>query len=158
MKISLIVVGETDQKEMSIIVNQYFDKIKRYCEFQIITLKDPAKGAKISEVELKRKEAKLMLDQLQKKDMVYLLDDKGKEFSSKEFAEKFLLKKMESSTKHLVFIIGGAFGFAPEIEEISQGKISLSKMTFTHQMVRIIFLEQLYRGYSILKGEKYHHE
>lgn len=158
MKISLIVIGDTDQKEISNIVNQYIDKIKRYCEFQFIVLKDPAKGAKISEVELKRKEAKLILGQIDKKDSVYLLDDKGKEFASKEFAEKFLLKKIEASTKHLVFIIGGAFGFDPEIESISEGKISLSRMTFTHQMVRIIFLEQLYRGYTILKGEKYHHE
>lgn len=158
MKVSLIVIGETDQKDVLNLVNQYIDKIKRYCEFQLIVLKDPAKGAKISELELKRKEGKLIKNCLDKKDMVYLLDDKGKEFTSKAFAENFLLKRIESSTKHLVFIIGGAFGFDPEIELLSQGKISLSKMTFTHQIVRIIFLEQLYRGFTILKGEKYHHE
>lgn len=158
MKVSLIVIGETDQKEMLSIINQYIDKLKRYCEFQMIVLKDPAKGARLSELELKRKEAKLIKSCLDKKDTIYLLDDKGKEFTSKGFAENFLLKRMESSTKHLVFIIGGAFGFDSEIELLCQGKISLSKMTFTHQMVRIIFLEQLYRGFTILKGEKYHHE
>jgi 23S rRNA (pseudouridine1915-N3)-methyltransferase len=143
---------------MELIINQYIDKCKRYCEFNLVILKDPKKGSKISQLELRRLEGKLILDQLQRGDSVYLLDDKGKEYSSKEFAEIFLQKQMNAATRHLVFIIGGAFGFDKSVIEQSKGKISLSKMTFTHQMVRIIFLEQLYRGYSILKGEKYHHE
>lgn len=158
MKVSLIVVGQTDQKEIENIINQYVDKIKRYCEFNIIMIKDLKKGAKISELELKRMEGKLILEHIQKNDIAFLLDDKGKEYTSKEFAEVFLQKQMNAGIKNLVFIIGGAYGFDESVVAFSKGKISLSKMTFTHQMARIIFLEQLYRGYSILKGEKYHHE
>ncbi len=158
MKVSVILIGETDQKEFKFIENQYIEKIKRYTEFSIKVIKDPGKGLKLSAEELKRKEAKLILEELSIGDKIFLLDEKGKNYSSVSFAKDFLLKAQESNVKSLVLIVGGPFGFGEELIKRSNGKISLSNMTFTHQMVRMILFEQLYRGYSILKGEKYHHE
>lgn len=158
MKIKVLAIGETDQKEFKLIENQYIEKIKRYVEFQYKTLKDPGKGLKLSVDELKKKEAKLLFEEIQASDKVILLDENGKNFTSTGFAQDFLQKEQTSNTKNLVLIIGGPFGFSDEIISRSQGKISLSSMTFTHQMVRMILFEQLYRGYSILKGERYHHE
>lgn len=158
MKIKVILIGETDKKEFKIIENQYIDKIKRFCSLEIKVLKDPAKGMKIGAEELKKKEAKLFSEELETGDKVILLDEKGKLYDSKKFAEEFLKRETESNTKRLVLLVGGPFGFHEDIIKKSQGKISLSPMTFTHQMVRMILYEQLYRGYSILKGGKYHHE
>jgi 23S rRNA (pseudouridine1915-N3)-methyltransferase len=158
MKLKVLMIGETDQKEFKLIENQYIEKIKRYCDFSIKVLKDPGKGLKLSQDELKRKESKLILEELTQGDKVILLDEKGKNYTSPSFARDFILKEQESNTKSLVLIIGGPFGFGEEVIERSNGKISLSTLTFTHQMVRMILFEQLYRGYSILKGEKYHHE
>lgn len=157
MKLSVILIGETDQKEFKIIENQYIEKIKRYIDFNLKVIKDPGKGLKLSADELKRKEAKLISEVLTPGDKIFLLDEKGKKFSSVSFARDFLLKQQESNVKNLVLIIGGPFGFDEELIKRADGKISLSEMTFTHQMVRMILFEQLYRGYSILKGEKYHH-
>jgi 23S rRNA (pseudouridine1915-N3)-methyltransferase len=158
MKVSIILIGDTDQKEFKVIENQYIDKLRRYTELNIKIIKDPGKGLKLSPEELKRKEAKLILDELSIGHKVFLLDEKGKNYSSVSFAKDFLLKVQESNVKNLVLIIGGPFGFGEELIKRADGKISLSNMTFTHQMVRMILFEQLYRGYSILKGEKYHHE
>lgn len=158
MKLKVILIGETDQKEFKIIENQYIDKIKRYADFTIKMIKDPGKGLKLSPEELKKKESKLLLEEILPSDKVILLDEKGKFYSSTQFANDFLLREQESNTKSLVLIIGGPFGFSEEVIKRSNGKISLSSLTFTHQMVRMILFEQLYRGYSILKGEKYHHE
>lgn len=158
MKLKVILIGETDQKEFKTIENQYIEKIKRCNDFTIKMIKDPGKGLKLSAEDLKKKEAKLLLEELLPTDKVILLDEKGKSYSSTQFATDFLLREKESNTKNLVLIIGGPFGFSEEIIKRSNGKISLSSMTFTHQMVRMFLFEQLYRGYSILKGEKYHHE
>jgi 23S rRNA (pseudouridine1915-N3)-methyltransferase len=158
MKLKVIVIGETDQKEFKLIENQYIEKIKRYTEFSYKVIKDPGKGLKLSSEELKKKEAKLLFEEILPSDKVILLDEKGKSYSSTQFAKDFLLREQESNTKNLVLVIGGPFGFGEDVIKRSNGKISLSSMTFTHQMVRMILFEQLYRGYSILKGEKYHHE
>ena len=158
MKVRLLMLGETDQKEVKHIVNQYFEKINRYLDFEITVLKDPGKGLKLSATELKSKEAKLISAQLGKGEKFFLLDENGREFSSTEFSSKVIQHEMGISTKQLTFVIGGPFGFSDEIKKMSHGKISLSKMTFTHQLVRIIFMEQLYRSLTIIKGEKYHHE
>ena len=158
MKIKVIVIGETDQKEFKSIELQYIEKIKRYTELEIKMLKDPGKGLKLSEEALRKKEAKLIKGELKPGDYLVLLDEKGKEYSSKAFAMDFLQRKIDSNLRNLVFVIGGPFGFDSEIKEISKESWSLSKLTFTHQMVRMIMYEQLYRGYSIMKGEKYHHE
>lgn len=158
MKIKVIVIGETDQKEFKSIELQYIEKIKRYTEIEIKVIKDPGKGLKLSDEVLRKKEAKLIKGELKPADYLVLLDEKGKEYGSKEFATEFLQKKIDSNIRSLVLLIGGPYGFDSEIKEISKEKWSLSRMTFTHQMVRMIVYEQLYRGYSILKGEKYHHE
>ena len=118
---------------------------------------DIKNGGKLSKKELKEKEGNLILASIKNSDYVILLDDKGLELSSTDFAE-FLNKKMVSSTNELVYVIGGAFGFRESVYRRANAKLSLSKMTFSHQMVRMIFKEQLYRAFTILKGEKYHHE
>ena len=158
MKLKVILIGETDQKEFKIIENQYIDKIKRYADITIKIIKDPGKGLKLSSEELKKKESKLFLEEILPSDKVILLDEKGKTYNSTQFANDFLLREQESNTKSLVLLVGGPFGFSDDIIKRSNGKISLSPLTFTHQMIRMILFEQLYRGYSILKGEKYHHE
>ena len=117
---------------------------------------DIKNGGKLSKKELKEKEGNLILKSLKNSDYIILLDDKGVTLSSIEFSE-FLNKKMVSSANELVFIIGGAFGFSESVYKRANTKLSLSKMTFSHQMVRLIFKEQLYRAFTILKGEKYHH-
>ena len=157
MKIKLIVVGKTNAKYLLEGEREYENRLKHYTKFEEIIITDVKQSGKLSENELKKKESQLILDKLENIDHVILLDDKGKSYSSVKFAN-FLQQKMNSSLKSLVFVVGGAFGFSDEVYQRSNGKLSLSKMTFSHQMVRLIFKEQLYRGFSILRGERYHHE
>ena len=157
MKIKLIVVGKTNAKYLLEGEKEYEKRLKHYTKFEEIIITDVKQSVKLSENELKKKESKLILGKLENSDHVILLDDKGKSYSSVEFAN-FLQQKMNSSLKSLVFVVGGAFGFSDEVYQRANSKVSLSKMTFSHQMVRLIFKEQLYRGFSILRGEKYHHE
>ena len=153
----LIVIGKTKSKFLIEGENEYVKRLRYYCTFSELIISDIKKAGKISKKELKEKEGNLILASLKNSDYVILLDDKGITLSSIEFSE-FLNKKMISSTNELVFIIGGAFGFSESVYKRANTKLSLSKMTFSHQMVRMIFKEQLYRAFSILKGEKYHHE
>ena len=157
MKIKLIVVGKTNAKYLLEGEKVYGNRLKHYTKFEEIIIPDVKQSGKLSENELKKKEGKLILGKLENSDHVILLDDKGKSHSSIEFAN-FLQQKMNGSLKSLVFVVGGAFGFSDEVYLRANSKLSLSKMTFSHQMVRLIFKEQLYRGFSILRGEKYHHE
>lgn len=157
MKIKLIVIGKTKFEFLIDGENEYHKRLKHYCKFSELVIKEVKNASKISKKELKVKEGNLILESLKNSDYVILLDDKGLELSSTDFAE-FLNKKMVSSTNELVFIIGGAFGFSESLYKRANTKLSLSKMTFSHQMVRLIFKEQLYRAFTILKGEKYHHE
>ena len=157
MKIKLIVIGKTKSKFLIEGENEYQKRLKHYCKFSELVIPDVKNAGKISKKELKEKEGNLILASLKNSDYVILLDDKGITLSSIEFSE-FLNKKMISSTNELVFIIGGAFGFNESVYKRANTKLSLSKMTFSHQMVRLIFKEQLYRVFTILKGEKYHHE
>ena len=157
MNIKLIVIGKTKSKFLLDGENEYQKRLKHYCKFSELIIPDIKKGGKISKKELKEKEGNLILASIKNSDYVILLDDKGLELSSTDFAE-FLNKKMVSSTNELVFIIGGAFGFSESVYRGANTKLSLSKMTFSHQMVRMIFKEQLYRAFTILKGEKYHHD
>ena len=157
MKIKLIVVGKTSAKYLVEGENEYENRLKYYTKFEEIVVPDVKQSGKWSESQLKKKEGQLILGKLENSDHVILLDDKGKSFSSIDFAN-LLQQKMSSSLKSLVFIVGGAFGFSHEVYQRANSKLSLSKMTFSHQMVRLIFKEQLYRGFSILRGEKYHHE
>ena len=157
MKVKLIVIGKTKSEFLFDGENEYQKRLKHYCKFSELLIPDIKNGGKLSKKELKAKEGSLILASIKNSDYVILLDDKGLELSSTDFAE-FLNKKMVSSTNELVFIVGGAFGFSESVYKRANTKLSLSKMTFSHQMVRLIFKEQLYRTFTILKGEKYHHE
>ena len=157
MKIKLIVVGKTNAKYLLEGEKEYENRLRHYTKFEEIIIPDVKQSGKLSENELKKKEGHLILGKLEHSEHVILLDDKGKSHSSIEFAN-FLQQKMNGSLKSLVFVVGGAFGFSYEVYQRANSKLSLSKMTFSHQMVRLIFKEQLYRGFSILRGEKYHHE
>lgn len=157
MKIKLIVIGKTDKEYLQEGIDIFQKRIPHYLPFEYQILPDIRNTRKLSEEQQKEKEGELILAQLKPGDELILLDEKGKEFSSVEFA-RFLEKKMVIGSKTLAFIIGGPYGFSKNIYEAATGKISLSKMTFSHQMVRLIFSEQLYRALSILKGEPYHHE
>ena len=157
MKIKLIVVGKTNAKYLAEGEKEYEKRLSNYIKYEKIIIQDIKKSVKLRENELKKKEGQLILGKLENSDHVILLDDKGKSFSSIQFSE-FLQQKMNSGLKSLVFVIGGAYGFSNEVYQRANSKLSLSIMTFSHQMVRLIFKEQLYRGFSILRGEKYHHE
>ena len=156
MKIKLIVIGKTKSKFLIDGENEYQKRLRHYCKFSELILPDIKNAGKISKKELKEKEGNLILQSIKSNDYVILLDDKGLALSSTEFAE--FIEKMVSSTNELVFVVGGAFGFSESVYKRANTKLSLSKMTFSHQMVRMIFKEQLYRAFTILKGEKYHHE
>ena len=153
----LIVIGKTKSKFLLDGENEYQKRLKHYCKFSELIINDIKNSGKLSKKELKEKEGNLILESIKKSDYLILLDDKGLTLTSVEFAE-FLNKKMVSSTNELVFVVGGAFGFCESVYKQANTKLSLSKMTFSHQMVRMIFKEQLYRAFTILKGEKYHHE
>ena len=157
MKVKLIVIGKTKSKFLIDGENEYQKRLKHYCKFSELIIPDIKNGGKLSKKELKEKEGNLILKSLKNSDYVILLDDKGLALTSIEFSE-LLNKNMVSSANELVFIIGGAFGFSESVYRRANAKLSLSKMTFSHQMVRLIFKEQLYRAFTILKGEKYHHD
>ena len=157
MKIKLIVVGKTNTAYLKTGENEYENRLKHYCKFEEIIINDVKNGSKFSKNELKIKEGDLILKNLESFDKVILLDNNGKIYSSTEFSN-FLKENMLYASKSLVFIIGGAYGFSEKVYNRADNKLSLSKMIFSHQMVRLIFKEQLYRAFTIIRGEKYHHE
>lgn len=157
MKIKLLAIGKTAQSELNRLINLYQNRLKHYISFEIEIIPDIKNAKNLSQSQLKEKEAQLILSKIQSGDVVVLLDEKGKQFTSVEFST-YLQKKMNAATKQLVFVIGGAFGFSDEIYTVATEKISLSKMTFSHQMIRLFITEQLYRSFTILKNEPYHHE
>ncbi len=157
MKIRLIVIGKTNADYLKTGENDYEDRLKHYCKFEELIIPSIKNGGKLSNKDLKNKEGKLILKNIDSMDQVILLDENGEFFSSVNFSN-LLNQKLQSSAKRLVFVIGGAFGFSEEVYSRADSKISLSKMTFSHQMIRLIFKEQLYRAFTILKGEKYHHK
>ncbi|MFL2589899.1 MAG: 23S rRNA (pseudouridine(1915)-N(3))-methyltransferase RlmH [Parvicellaceae bacterium] len=157
MKVKLIVIGKTKSEFLLDGENEYQKRLKHYCKFSELIIPDIKNAGKLSKKELKEKEGKVILASIKNSDYVILLDDKGITLSSIEFSE-LLNKNMVSGANELVFIVGGAFGFSESVYRRANTKLSLSKMTFSHQMVRMIFKEQLYRAFTILKGEKYHHD
>lgn len=157
MKLLLIAVGKTDNKITSHLIDDYVKRVNFYLPLEMKTLPDVKKGKKTSEKEQKLLECESIKKCLQPSDYIVLLDDKGKQLTSIGFA-KYIENKMTSISKRLVFIIGGPYGFSDEIVSMSNEKLSLSKMTLTHQMVRLLFTEQLYRAMTILNNEPYHHE
>ena len=156
MKIKLVVVGKTKFRYLIEGETDFNKRLKHYFQFEEILITDIKNGGKLSQKELKNKEGEMILRNLMSNDYVVILDEKGVNFSSIGFSE-FLKSKILNSTKTIIFIIGGAFGLSDEIYARANTKLSLSCMTFSHQMVRLIFKEQLYRAFTIIKGKKYHH-
>ncbi|MBQ5855183.1 MAG: 23S rRNA (pseudouridine(1915)-N(3))-methyltransferase RlmH [Alistipes sp.] len=157
MNIELIVVGKTDSKEVAALVDMYLKRINFYNRFNITYIPDIRNAKNLSEAQQKSSEGEAILRLLDDSDRVVLLDEKGQEFRSIEYAE-WLQKRMNSGVKRLVFIIGGPYGFSDAVYKRANEKISLSKMTFSHQIIRAIFTEQLYRAFSIINNSPYHHE
>ena len=157
MKIVLVVVGKTNEKYLTEGISDYQKRLKHYTNFEIVEISNIKNAKNFSEKELIKKEGEMILKQINTSDYLVLLDDKGNDFSSPSFAEK-LQQWMISGKKRLVFVVGGAYGFPQEVYDRGNEKLSLSKMTFSHQMVRLFFVEQLYRGYTILNNEPYHHK
>ena len=157
MNIELIVVGKTDMKEVEALVAMYTKRLNHYVRFAITTIADVRNTKKLSESEQKRLEGEAILRLVNDSDHLMLLDEHGLELRSLEFAE-LIQKRMSAGTKRLVFVIGGPYGFSDAVYQRANSKLSLSKMTFSHQIVRAIFAEQLYRAFTILNNEPYHHE
>ena len=153
----MIVVGKTDMKEVETLVSMYTKRLNHYIKFAITTLADVRNTKNLSAAEQKRLEGEAILRLVTDSDHLMLLDEHGLELRSIEFAE-LLQKRMSAGTKRLVFVIGGPYGFSDAVYQRANSKLSLSKMTFSHQIVRAIFTEQLYRAFTILKNEPYHHE
>jgi len=157
MKICLLVIGKTDETYLQQGIDLFLKRIPHYISFEMKVIPDLKNSRNLSEQQQKEKEGELILQQKSSFDELFLLDEQGVEFSSVEFA-RFMEKRMISGIKRLVIVIGGPYGFSDSVYAQANGKISLSKMTFSHQMVRLIFVEQLYRAFTILKGEPYHHQ
>lgn len=157
MKISLIYIGKTDLEYLKTGINIFVSRIGHYIPFQVIEIPDIKNTKKLLDVQQKEKEGELILSKTDNNKFLILLDEKGKEFNSVTFAS-FIENKIISYSKDLVFVIGGPYGFSEAVYQRADLRIALSQMTFSHQMVRLIFVEQLYRAMSIIKGEPYHHQ
>ena len=156
MTIKLLAIGKTDSNQLQQLISEYQNRLKHYIKFELEIIPDIRNVKNLSEIQQKTKEGELILKKLSPTDVLILLDENGKQLTSVDFSE-YLQKKMNSGMKQLVFVIGGPYGFSDAIYQKAQGKISLSKMTFSHQMVRLFVVEQLYRAFTILKNEPYHH-
>jgi len=156
MKITLYAVGKTDDKQLQSLTEMYIKRLQHYISFSFEIIPDIKNSKNLSEEQQKKAEGDAICKQLLPSDGVILLDENGKSHTSVGFSN-FLQKKMNSGLKNLVFVIGGPYGFSEEMYARANGKISLSAMTFSHQMIRLFFVEQLYRGFTILRNEPYHH-
>ena len=157
MKITLLVIGKTDASYISEGLEEYTKRLKHYVNFEIEVIPDIKKGKNLSVENQKNMEGELILSRITSGKEMHLFDEKGKMFSSREFAA-FLEKKMVSGLKELVLVIGGPYGFSSKVVDNAVSKISLSRLTFSHQMARLLCIEQIYRAFTILKGEPYHHD
>lgn len=157
MKIILLTVGKSTNSHLIKLQEEYQNRLKYYIPFEMTVVPELKNTKNLSVNEQQEKEADLILKQLENSDEIILLDEKGKQFTSVGFSE-FISKKMLASHKRMVFVVGGPYGFSDRVYQRANGKVSLSAMTFSHQMIRVIFVEQLYRAMTILKGEPYHHE
>ena len=156
MKTTLILVGKTVSKHIAACVDDYVERLGHYMPFELITIPDLKNNRNLSEEQQKEREGEQILKQVQAQDYLVLLDEHGKEMRSIDFAT--WIQKKQQTVRRLVFVIGGPYGFSPSVYQRCNEQLSLSKMTFLHQMVRMIFVEQLYRACTIIKGEPYHHE
>jgi 23S rRNA (pseudouridine1915-N3)-methyltransferase len=157
MKITFLTVGKTEDAYLKEGIDKYVKRLKHYIKLELIDLPELKNTKALTEQQQKTKEAELILKKIAPLDHVVLLDEKGLEFTSKQFAA-YLDKKSISSTSSMVFVVGGPYGFDQSVYERANDQLSLSRMTFSHQMIRLFFTEQLYRAYTIIKGEPYHHE
>ncbi|WDF70132.1 23S rRNA (pseudouridine(1915)-N(3))-methyltransferase RlmH [Sphingobacterium oryzagri] len=157
MKISLVCIGKTDESFVQTGIENYVKRLKHYINFEILVLPDIKHVKNLSQDQQKSKEGELILKQLQPADFVMLLDERGKMFRSLDFS-KFIEQKLVSSVHHLVFVIGGPYGFSEDVYRRANQQLSLSQLTFSHQMIRLFFVEQVYRAFTIMRGEPYHHE
>ena len=157
MRVTLLLVGKTVNKHFVELIDDYASRVKHYISFDIITIPELKNTKNLSAEQQKQQEGELILKQLQVGDYMVLLDEHGKELRSIEFS-KYMEQKMQTVSRRLVFIIGGPYGFSPDVYAKANEKLSLSKMTFSHQMIRLIFVEQFYRAMTIMRGEPYHHE
>lgn len=157
MKIVLLVVGKTVGKELTTLISDYAGRVTHYIPFEMVTIPELKNTKSLSLEQQKQAEGELIMKQLQSSDYVVLLDERGKEMRSVDFAE-WIEKRQQTVGKRLVFIIGGPYGFSKDVYDRKQEMLSVSKMTFSHQMIRLIFTEQLYRAMTIIKNEPYHHE
>lgn len=156
MTIKLVCIGKTDNKELQALVDIYSKRLQHYIKFEFEIIPDLKKTKHLDENQQKVKEGELILSGIETSDFLVLLDENGKQFSSEAFSE-YLQKRMNTGLKRLIFVIGGPYGFSEGVYQRANSKVSLSKMTFSHQMVRLFFTEQLYRAFTILKNEPYHH-
>jgi 23S rRNA (pseudouridine1915-N3)-methyltransferase len=157
MNIKLIAIGKTDNKNLQSLMEEYQKRLSFYIKFELEVIPDIKNAKNLSETQQKEKEGELILSKLAPTDFLILLDENGKSLGSIDFANE-LQKKMNAGIKTLVYVIGGPYGFSEAIYQKAQQQISLSKMTFSHQMVRLFFIEQVYRGFTILRNEPYHHQ
>ena len=157
MTIKLLAIGKTDSSSLGALISEYENRLKHYIKFELDLIPDIKNTKNLSEAQQKDKEGEAILKRISATDVLILLDEKGKQYTSIEFAD-YLQKKMNSGVKRIVFVIGGPYGFSDAVYSKAQGKISLSKMTFSHQMIRLFIVEQFYRAFTILKNEPYHHQ
>lgn len=157
MKITLLTVGKTDKDWVKEGMNIYISRLKHYIPFSVVEIPELKNVSSLTKDQIKTREGELILKNIRPTDDVILLDEKGKEYTSVEFA-RIIQDKISYIGKDIVYVIGGAYGFSEDVYKRANSKISLSRMTFSHQMVRAIFVEQLYRAFTIMKGEPYHHE
>ena len=157
MNIRLIAIGKTDNKDLQSLIDDYTKRLSFYVKFDLDIIPDIKNVKNLSEAQQKEKEGELILAKIGPTDQLILLDENGKTYSSVGFSD-YLQKKMNTGIKTLVFVIGGPYGFSETVYQKAHGKVSLSEMTFSHQMVRLFVIEQLYRGFTILRNEPYHHQ
>ncbi|GAB2619934.1 23S rRNA (pseudouridine(1915)-N(3))-methyltransferase RlmH [Belliella aquatica] len=157
MQIKLLAVGKTDHSAIQSLIEEYIKRVNFYIKFDLEIIPDLKNTKSITETIQKEKEGELILKKIANSDDLILLDENGKQYGSMDFSN-FIQKKMNSGLKQLIFVIGGPYGFSDAVYQRANGKLSLSKMTFSHQMVRVFFIEQIYRAYTILRNEPYHHK
>lgn len=157
MRITLLTVGKTDIAWVRQGLEMYVSRLTHYVNFSLKEIPELKKVSALSHDQIKQKEGELILKDIKPSDELILLDERGREFRSLEFAS-FIEQRLATSSRDIVFVIGGAYGFSADVYSRADGKISLSKMTYSHQLVRTIFAEQLYRAFTIIRGEPYHHE
>ena len=157
MQLSLLVLGKTDSAQIETEIKRYESRLKHYLPFELRVIPDVRRGSKLTPEEQKRAEGIELLRYITPTDRVYLFDERGESYTSRAFAT-FIERAMVSGERRLVFIIGGPYGVSPEVYDRADGQVSLSRMTFSHQMVRLFAIEQLYRAQTIIRGEPYHHD